>query len=103
MDRLRLLIAAATYDAWRDEADERNRAPYASVELDDGWHRAVLCDISLSGEPPVPLCTAVDDTMDLLRATWIAMLKQKDDAARTKLDAIHAALQHELAEVERHW
>ena len=96
-------LAAAVYDRARAAGPGLgDRAVFAGVTALRGG-RTVLCDLILPGDPPEALRLAVADTLAVLRVTWIALLQREDGPDRRLLDAVHAALQCELAAVEWIW
>lgn len=96
-------LAAAVYDRARAAGpNPGDRAVFAGVPGLRGG-RTVLCDLTLAGDPPEALRLAVADTLAVLRVTWIAMLRYDDGPDRRLLDAVHAALQCELAALEWTW
>jgi hypothetical protein len=102
-------LAAAVYDRGRtgyveagSAAAEAGAAVLVGVDTLRGM-RTVLCDLTLRGDPPEPLRLAVAETLTVLRVTWIALLRCQDGPERHLLDAVHAALQCELAAVEWTW
>jgi hypothetical protein len=94
-------LAAAAYDLGQVLprcADDR--AVFVGVER---MGRTILCDLTLTGDPPDALRVAVAETLAVLRVTWIALLRCEDGLDRRHLDAVHAALQCELAATEWTW
>jgi len=94
-------LAAAAYDQGREGprcADDRT--VFVGVPL---LGRTILCDLTLAGDPPEVLRLAVAETLAVLRVMWIALLRCDDGPDRPQLDAVHAALQCELAATEWTW
>jgi hypothetical protein len=94
-------LAAAVYDR-APSASADDRAVFVGTGALRGG-RTVLCDLVLAGDPPEALRLAVAETLAVLRVTWIALLQCDDGPERRLLDAVHAALQCELAAVEWTW
>jgi hypothetical protein len=65
--------------------------------------RTILSAVTLDGQPPESLRLAVAETLAVLRVTWIALLRCEGEPDRRRLDAVHAALQCELAATEWTW
>ena len=104
MDTHTRRLAAAAYD--RAVAQRRiteDRVILVGVELGRDGRRSLVGDVTLQGEPPEVLRTAVADTLAMLRVTWVALLDHADGMERRHLEAAHSALQCELAATEWAW
>lgn len=101
-------LAAAAYDRAR-EARRRSgdRVVLVGVDLGPGVKRTLLGDLALDGDPPEVLRAAVADTLAMLRIAWMAVLQSdgEDDGddRGPAIDAVHAALQCQLAATEWTW
>jgi hypothetical protein len=104
MDKQQQRLAAAAYDRGLDERRPMDdRVHFVSVELGEGRRRALLCDVRLPGDPPLPLLAAIADTFSLLRVAWVELLKQEIADERRRLNTVHAALQQEIVTTEWSW
>jgi hypothetical protein len=94
-------LAAAAYDRGLEVPRCANdRTVLVGVPL---LGRTLLGDLTLGGHPPEALRLAVAETLGVLRVMWIALLRCEDGPDRRQLDAVHAALQCELAATEWTW
>jgi hypothetical protein len=94
-------LAAAAYDQALDAPRyPGDRTVFAGVPV---LGRTILCDLTLSNDPPEALRAAIAETLGLLRVMWVALLRCDDGAERRQLEAVHAALQCELAATEWTW
>jgi hypothetical protein len=106
MDQYKRRLAAAVYDRiFEGPRGPEDRAVFAGVELGErpACPRTILCALTLPGDPPELLTRAVAETFAILRVTWIALLRTGDGPDRRRIDAVHAALQCEVAAVEWAW
>lgn len=94
-------LAAAAYDRGLEGPRcSVNRTSFVGVPL---LGRTVLCELTLTGDPPVALALAVTETLAILRVMWMALLRCEPGRDRRTLDAVHAALQCELVATEWAW
>jgi hypothetical protein len=97
-------LAAAAYDRARETRRvTEDRIVFVGVELAPGMRRTLLGDVTLAGDPPEVLRAAVADALAMLRVAWIALLDADDDRTGPTLQAVHAALQCEVAAAEWTW
>lgn len=107
MDSHTRRLAAAAYDRAR-EARRRSgdRVVLVGVDLGPGVRRTLVGDLALDGDPPEVLRAAIADTLAMLRIAWMAVLQaddEDDDGRGSAIDAVHAALQCQLAATEWTW
>jgi hypothetical protein len=104
MDQHSKRLAAAAYDRVSPDRDaSRDRVEFVGVLLDPGLRRTLLCDLTLTGDPPDCLRTVVDETLAFLKTLWIALLQHDDDDERRRLATLHAALQCDLVTADWSW
>jgi hypothetical protein len=104
MDQYSKRLAAAAYDRACPEHDAgRDRVVFVGVQLEPGVRRTLLCQLTLTGDPPECLRASVADTLALLRTLWIALLEGDDEEERRRLATVHAALQCDLVTADWSW